>query len=443
MQTIDDLRPRSAPAGHDESHLCGCPPQQIHPSSVTGISRRAFFARAAVAGVVGGLFADGLSTRLAFGATPYTGDTLVVLSLRGGFDSIQAVVPNGDLHYSTWRPTVAIPQNATLQLDSMFGLHPSLSMLKPHYDAGRLGFVAAVGMEEPNRSHFQAMEEMERAAPGSSLRTGWLDRVLGLREHTSEFQAVDMGSSLPPTSLLGPAPELAMWSVDSFGLDAAWDDTQLARWNDALHALHDNAPLMVSAPATGALGALVTASDLQAAGYTPAVPYPDTDLGNALQDIARLIKADVGLEVACLDYGDWDMHAGMGTVDTGWMHDHLTELGTALDAFATDLGGKLDDVTLLTLSEFGRRIEENGSGGTDHGYGQTVFLLGGGVKGGQVHGVWPGLAPVDLIDGDLDKTTDYRHDPGRGPGEAVRGRLGERHLPGDAHVRPDVVNLRL
>ena len=199
MQTIDDLRPRSAPAGHDESHLCGCPPQQIHPSSVTGISRRQFFARAAAAGVVGGLFAEGLSTRLAFGAAAYTGDTLVVLSLRGGFDSIQAVVPNGDVHYATWRPTVAIPQNATLQLDSMFGLHPSLSMLKPHYDAGRLGFVAAVGMEEPNRSHFQAMEEMERAAPGSSLRTGWLDRVLGLRDHASEFQAVEMGSSLPPT----------------------------------------------------------------------------------------------------------------------------------------------------------------------------------------------------------------------------------------------------
>jgi uncharacterized protein (DUF1501 family) len=149
---------------------------------------------------------------------------------------------------------------------------------------------------------------------------------------------------------------------------------------------------------------------MEEAGYAPAngAVYPDTDLGRSLQDVARLIKQDVGLEVASVDYGDWDMHAGMGDVDGGWLVDHLTELGGALAAFATDLGTAMDGVTVVTLTEFGRRIEENGSGGTDHGYGQVVFLLGGGVQGGAVHSVWPGLDDDDLVDGDLAATTDYR-----------------------------------
>ena len=137
--------------------------------------------------------------------------------------------------------------------------------------------------------------------------------------------------------------------------------------------------------------------------------YPSGGLGDALADIARLIKADVGLQVAAIDYGDWDMHVDLGAFDNGWMHDHLTELSSALAAFATDLGaGGMNDVTLVTLTEFGRRAEENGSGGVDHGFGQAVLLLGGGVRGGAVHGQWPGLADADLIDGDLNGVNDYR-----------------------------------
>jgi uncharacterized protein (DUF1501 family) len=136
--------------------------------------------------------------------------------------------------------------------------------------------------------------------------------------------------------------------------------------------------------------------------------YPDSDLGHALSDIARLIKANVGLQVAAVDYGDWDMHAGMGGPDNGWMHDHLTELSRSLSSFATDLGANLANVTLVTLTEFGRRVEENGSGGTDHGYGQVVLLLGGGIEGGIVHGTWPGLAAGNLVDGDLNGLNDYR-----------------------------------
>lgn len=442
MLRTTDVRTRAMPDGQAQSHLCGCPPQESRPSGVAGISRRAFLQRAAAAGVLGALFAEGLSTRLAFAATPYGGDVLVVLSLRGGFDGLQAVVPAADPDYPTWRPNVGIPTGALLPLDATFGLHPGLAALKPLFDAGDLGFVTAVGMEEPNRSHFQAMEEMERAAPGSSLRTGWLDRVLGLRSHDSEFQAIQMGSSLAPTSLIGPSPELAMWSLESFGLDAAWDDAELTRWDTALRAMHTGAPAVLEAPALGALGALETATVLTSTPYTPGATYPDSDLGRALADVARLIKAGVGLQAACVDYGDWDMHAGMGTVDEGWMHDHLLELGTALAAFAQDLGPSFTDVTLVTLTEFGRRVEENGSGGTDHGYGQTVFLLGGGVKGGQVHGVWPGLAPADLIDGDLAKTTDYR---------AILAEILEKRceatsvadvFPGLPSDRPGVVNQR-
>jgi uncharacterized protein (DUF1501 family) len=147
---------------------------------------------------------------------------------------------------------------------------------------------------------------------------------------------------------------------------------------------------------------------MQEAAYTPDASYPNTDLGRALRDVARVVKANVGLQVAAVDYGDWDMHADMGTVSAGWLKDKLDELARSLAAFATDLGGKLSDVTVVTLTEFGRSLVENGSGGVDHGHGQAVLLLGGGVNGGQVHGAWPTLEKEALAGGDLAGTTDYR-----------------------------------
>lgn len=422
---------------------CGCP---VMPK----ISRRSFLKAAGATGVVAGLASEGMFTRLAFGATPYVGDVLVVLSLRGGMDSLQAVVPataEQHGHYASWRPNIAVPQGQLLPLDPSFGLHPSMAPLKPLYDSGSLGIVQAVGMAQPNRSHFSAMEEMERAAPGTSLRTGWLDRVLGLRGTGSPFQATQLGSNSAASAFLGPAPELAMWNVDDFELSGTWDATEANRWDAALRGVHDGAPAMIEAPALTALDALSTASQLRAAGYTPAngAAYPVSGLGDALRDVARLIKADVGLHVAAVDYGDWDMHAGQGDVGGGWMVDHLTELSAALAAFATDLGSTMGDVTLITLTEFGRRVEENGSGGTDHGFGQAVFLMGDGVKGGQVHGTWPGLAPEDLIDGDLAATTDYRNLLA----EVLEKRCGANSsdvagiFPGITNDRPDVVRLRV
>jgi uncharacterized protein (DUF1501 family) len=416
---------------------CGCP-------AGPELSRRSFLKAAGVAGLVAGLASEGMFTRMAFADTPYDGDVLVVLSLRGGFDSLQAIVPTGDAHYTTWRPNIAIPQGQLLPLGGIFGMHPAMASLKPFFDAGDLGMIHAVGMAEPNRSHFSAMEEMERAAPGSSLRTGWLDRVLGLRDAGTAFQATQMGSNTASSAFLGPSQELAMWSVDSFNLSGAWDATELAKWNAAIGGLHADAPEMLASPATTALNALGTAANLKATGYTPAngAVYPDGGLGDALRDIARLIKAGVGLQVAAIDYGDWDMHIGQGTVDAGWMHDHLTELSDALAAFGADLGAGLADVTLVTLTEFGRRVEENGSGGTDHGYGQAVLMMGGGVKGSQVHGAWPGLAPGDLIDGDLNATTDYR----LVLAEILEKRCGASSVsdifPGIGSSRPGVVDPR-
>jgi uncharacterized protein (DUF1501 family) len=394
---------RSREANAPKLKACGCP-------DTDGLSRRSFLKGAAAVGVMAGFASETLATRLAFASSPYDGDVLVVLSLRGGFDGLNAIVPAADPNYATWRPNVGIPQGTLLQLDGMFGMHPAMAPLKPLWDAGTFGVVHAVGQEQPNRSHFSAMEELERAAPGSSMRTGWLDRVLGDRGTGTAFQGMQLGSSMAAPAFRGPSPELAMWSVDSFGLDAAWDAEQRGLWDAALRGLHTGAPDALKAPAKAALGALNTTSALQDAGYTPenGAAYPDSDLGNALSDVARLIKANVGLQVAAVDYGDWDMHAGMGGPNNGWMHDHLTELSRAMSAFAGDLGPDLANVTLVTLTEFGRRVQENGSGGTDHGFGQVVLMLGGGVQGGVVHGTWPGLAEGDLIDGDLNGLNDYR-----------------------------------
>ena len=378
------------------------------------VSRRSLLKTAVgvTAASMAGLSGSMLSTRLAFAASPaYTGDVVVVLSLRGGLDGLSVVVPAGDPAYYTNRPTIAVPQGQLLQLNGMFGLHPALAPLAPFWAAGTMGAVHAVGQVDPTRSHFDATEEMERAAPGSSLRTGWLDRALGLRSLGSVFQASQLGWGLPPDSLNGPFNELALGQIDNFTLDAASDATESTRWATALTALTAGAPNAVTAPASAAIGAFTTTAGLKAAGYTPAngaVYDTNSSLASALRDVARLIKANVGLQVATLDYNNWDMHQNVGTFANGWMFDNLTELSAALAAFATDMGTGMANVTVVTLSEFGRRVEENGSGGVDHGHGNVVLMLGGGVNGGQVYGTWPGLADQFLDNGDLAGTTDYR-----------------------------------
>jgi uncharacterized protein (DUF1501 family) len=258
---------------------------------------------------------------------------------------------------------------------------------------------------------------------------------------------MQIGSGMPAPAFRGPSPELAIYSVDGFGLDAAWDADELRRWDAALRGLYTGASDLLQGPATVTLDALATMQTLKDTGYTPAngAAYPDTDLGRAFSDLARLIKADVGLQVAAIDYGDWDMHEGMGDVDSGWLHDQLGELAGSLAAFATDLGpSAMNGVTLATLTEFGRCVGENGSGGCDHGFGQAVLLLGGGVVGGQVHGQWPGLSMEALVDEmDLAVTTDYRSILA----EILEKRCGASGMsdvfPGLGSDRPGVVNQKV
>ncbi|HET7901151.1 MAG TPA: DUF1501 domain-containing protein [Candidatus Nanopelagicales bacterium] len=350
----------------------------------------------------------------AFAADPgWSGDVLVVLSLRGGFDGLSAVAPIGDPNLTTWRPSIAVPAASAFQLDTLFGMHPALSALQPLWTGGKLAFAHATGMWQPNRSHFSAMDEMERAAPGTSARTGWLDRTLGLHAVGGPFSAVQMGSTSIPEAFAGPVPVLGMDTISSFKLSGTSNATQRTNWTNALNALHSAAPPGLQDSASGTLGALGTAATLAATPYTPAngAAYTSSDLSRSLKNAAQLIKADIGLRVLTIDLGDWDMHADLGRVDGGWMHDKLADLGGSLAAFATDLGTWLDSTTLVTISEFGRRVEENQSGGVDHGWGNLMMVLGGHVVQG-VHVQMPTsgnlLDEANLTDGDLTASTDYR-----------------------------------
>ncbi len=418
MRIGDAMRTGDATRG--AAPACDCPG---HAAEAPGFSRRSFLRRSAALAAATGLVGRELSTRVAFAATPaYAGDVLVVLSLRGGFDGLSCVVPRSDPDFQAARPNIRVPEAAMLPLgnagngnDNRFGLHPAMAPLLPMWTAGTFGIVQAVGQVDPTRSHFEAMEELERAAPGSSLRTGWIDRVLGDRGIGTAFQACQIGSGGISTQFQGPTPELGLYRIDDFTLSGA--DQDLTPWDTVLRALNAGGPMTIQGPVATTLDAIATTRALAAAGYTPdngAVYDTNSDLAMSLRDVARLAKANVGLQVAAVDYGDWDMHSGLavGSLDpsTGWMHDKLTEISAALVAFFQDLGPTLTAKTsLITLSEFGRRVEENGSNGVDHGHGNAVLLLGGGIVGGKVHGTWPGLADAALDDGDLAATTDYRN----------------------------------
>ena len=394
-----------APRHADDAHASGecCAP------TGKGLTRRSMLAAMGV--TAGAVAVSPLASRVAFAADAgYTGDILVVLSMHGGWDTLSVVPPVGDPNYATLRPNIGIPSSLALPAGGIFGLHPALAPLKPFYDNGKLGVVHAAGQPTGVRSHFEDEEELERAAPGSDARTGWLDRVLELRGLGTAFQSVELGSSMLPGQLVGAAPSLALSSVSDFSLNI-WGGYQ-PYFSTALTAMHTGLAHPVASQAELTLAALSSSSAMIAAGYTPTagVTYPTSDLGKALKDLAWMIKSNIGLQVACLDYGNWDMHTGLGTPgDTnGWMHRQLADVAACLAAFATDLGATFNKVNVVTLSEFGRRATENGGGGVDHGLGQAVLAFGGGINGGQVMGRWPTLAAGSLADGDLAVTTDYR-----------------------------------
>jgi uncharacterized protein (DUF1501 family) len=372
-----------------------------------GLSRRGFLTGTAALVGTSTVFGSTLLTVSSAAAATARG-TLVVLSLRGAADGLSLVVPHGDPTYYTARPRIAVPSETLVAKDGFFGMHPHLAPLVPLWDAGKLAAVHATGLPAPNRSHFSAMEEVEDADPGSNARVGWLNRLIGLDSETSPLQAFSVGGGVAPTALAGPQPYLSAGDIADLRIpgDDQWDPE--SRRLRSLHTLWDGSTSVLAAPMASTFRAN---AEFEPVRTTPANPangavYGDTDLGRALRTAARVIKGDVGVEVITVDHGDWDMHTGLGTLEWGRMQNLSRELAQGVAGFFTDLGTLGDKVTVVVLSEFGRRVKENGNHGLDHGYGNVMFVLGAGVKGGQYYGRWTSL--TGDTDSDLLVTTDYR-----------------------------------
>ena len=333
---------------------------------------------------------------------------LVTIFQRGAMDGLHAVVPYRDGDYKALRPTLALGD--TLDLDGFFGLHPALAQLKPMWDARQLAIVEAVGSPDPTRSHFDAQDYMESGTPGrKATRDGWLNRALTPGASPSPVRAVAVGADLP-RMLRGTQPAVALSTVRDFQVR----DAMAAREFESSFAKSSLAGLSHETFEAVRILKSLPAADSKTV-------YPVSRLGQSLKEIARLIKADVGLELAFADMGGWDTHVN----EAPRLAQLLGEFGGALGAFWQDLGDRLDDVAVVTLSEFGRTAKENGSRGTDHGHANVMFAFGGGIKGGQIHGVWPGLGAGQLYEGrDLAVTTDFR----TVLSQLVSGHLGHRNI---------------
>lgn len=364
---------------------------------------------AAGAGTVTGL-SEGIFRQVSYAATPSPSNILIVLSLRGGADGLSMVVPYGDPAYARARPGIAVPRGRLLAPDGFFGLHPSFAPLLPMWRQGRMAAVQAVGLPMPNRSHFAAMEAVEDADPGSSARTGWLNRMVGLTASDAPTEAVAMGTSMVSTSLFGTEPTLGIRQTSTIGLPGAKSGPQAAWKRRSLDAMWRGPQDPLGMAGTSALDASRQLAPLARTQPQPAAGanYPGTPLGRVMQDTARLVKAGVGVRAVTVDYGSWDMHVGVGNLDYGLMSPMISDMSAAIAALFTDLGTLAARVTLVTLSEFGRRVGENANAGLDHGHGNTMLVAGGGVRGGRVFGRWPGLDRGDLVNGDLAVTRDYR-----------------------------------
>jgi uncharacterized protein (DUF1501 family) len=353
--------------------------------------------------------------------------TLVCLFQRGAVDGLSMIVPHGEEQYYRERPRIAIPQRNVVDLDGHFGLHPALAPLKPFWDGGSLAAIHAVGSPDATRSHFDAQDYMESGTPGlKSTTDGWANRYCQHAHEHSEtpFRAVAFGPQLPRL-LAGSAPSLAIDDLRSFGMRGEPQaQDKLSRAFESLYQGAATGLLASSAEESfEAIRMLKTASPASLSAEHGA-EYPRGRLGDSMRQIAQLIKADLGVEIAFADMSGWDTHVNQGN-DQGQLAARLTELGQALAAFATDLGERMSDVCVLTMSEFGRTIRENGTNGTDHGHATAMLVLGGTVAGKRVAGKWPGLAPEARFEGrDVAVTTDFRDLFG----EILTRHLGARDL---------------
>jgi len=352
---------------------------------------------------------------------------LIAIFQRGAVDGLNMIVPFGERDYYAARPSIAIPRpgsdEGALDLDGFFGLHPRLAPLKPLWDAKQLAIVHASGSPDGTRSHFDAQDYMETATPGvKSTQDGWLNRYLHAREHAdaTPFRAVALGGQLP-RALHGTAPALALSQIGQFGIRAGQaTDMMQASFESEYAAAADRVLNKTGGQAFDAMRLLKSADPLK---YRPenGAEYPRSGYGEALRQIAQLVKADVGLEVAFAEAGGWDTHANQGAA-VGELARRLDDFARGIAALTRDLGDRMADVVILTMSEFGRAVAENGNRGTDHGHGNAMMVIGGqNVRGGRVYGRWPGLAREQRFDGrDLAVTTDFRSVFA----DVVRGHLG-------------------
>ena len=353
---------------------------------------------------------------------------LVVLFQRGAADGLNIVVPYREKNYYSMRPSIAIQQNEVLDLDGFFGLHPAMTAFKPLYDQGHLAIIHAAGSPDMTRSHFDAQDYMESGTPGVKVtQDGWLNRALqaeGLTGKPSAFRAVAFGTEVP-RSLQGKLPAIAVNNLADFSV--AGRGPQTSPISNAFQAMYDESSdsvLRGTGQETFEAVKMLKAADPSKYQPVPGVEYPKTPFGNSLKQVAQLLKANLGVEAAFSDVGGWDTHQNQGN-SSGQLANRLKEFSETIAAFWKDMGQDAENVTLVTMSEFGRTARQNGTGGTDHGHANVMFVLGGQVKGGKVYGKWPGLSNEQLNEGrDLAVTTDFR----RVLGEAAYKTLGSKNL---------------
>ena len=405
------------------------------------ITRRGFLKNGALA-IVGTSVIPSFLTRAVYAAeTAAPGKKrLVLLFQRGAADGLNIVIPHGEHAYYSMRPSIAIPRQSVIDLDGFFGLHPSMTAFKPLWQQKHLAIVHAAGSPDNTRSHFDAQDYMESGTPGvKSTEDGWLNRALeGIREpDASPFRAVAMGGSLPRT-LAGPVPAVAMSDIRAFGVGGGQTASNTF---EAMYAQSVDAVLHGTGNETFEAVKMLRAADPEKYTPAPGASYPRGRFGDSLRQVAQLIKANLGVEVAFADIGGWDHHVNEGSVQ-GQIANITGEFSQAIAALWTDLGDLCQETVIVTMSEFGRTARENGNRGTDHGHANVMFVLGGPVKGGKVYGRWPGLEPEQLYEGrDLALTTDFR----QVLGEAVYRHLGNQELakvfPGfEKHTSRDFLN---
>jgi len=399
------------------------------------VSRRVFLKDGGLALVSLGFAPQFLARTVAAAGVPKR-KVLVTIFQRGAVDGLNMIVPFGEPEYYRSRPSIALARpgsgpDAAIDLDGFFGMHPRMAPLKPLYDAKQLAIVHACGSPDGTRSHFDAQDYMETATPGvKSTRDGWLNRYLHAREHeqATPFRAVAIAPQLP-RSLQGLSPALAIGQIAQFGIRAGQATDMVQASFEAEYAAAASGVL--NRTGRDAFDAVRMLKQADPARYSPEndADYPRSPYGDALKQIAQLIKADVGLEVAFAETGNWDHHAQEGAA-TGQLANRLADFAGGIAALVRDLGDRMADVMILTMSEFGRTVAENGNRGTDHGHGNAMMVLGGGVRGGNVYGRWPGLAREQRYEGrDLAVTTDFR----TVFAEVAGGHLGLRHT---SHVFP-------